>query len=80
MALRFRAGIYVRDDVGGSNLSRMDAAVIFEALSTACTSTTAYLTIHNMYDPSLTPLIYIYIYHLKWWSLFSTCILLFGDG
>jgi isobutyryl-CoA dehydrogenase len=41
-------GVYVRDDVGGSALSRLDASVIFEALSTACTSTTAYLTIHNM--------------------------------
>jgi hypothetical protein len=41
-------GVYVKDDVGGSGLGRMDAAVIFEALSTGCTSTTAYLTIHNM--------------------------------
>lgn len=41
-------GIYVKDDVGGSNLSRMDAAVIFEALATGCVSTSAYLTIHNM--------------------------------
>jgi len=41
-------GIYVRDDVGGSDLSRMDAAVIFEALATGCVSTSAYLTIHNM--------------------------------
>ena len=40
--------IYARDTYGGSNLSRKDAAVIFEALSTACTSTTAYLSIHNM--------------------------------
>jgi len=42
------AGIYVRDDVGGAGLGRMDAAVIFEALATACPSTAAYLTIHNM--------------------------------
>eukprot|EP00455_Lapot_gusevi_P034293 TRINITY_DN3775_c0_g1_i4.p1 TRINITY_DN3775_c0_g1~~TRINITY_DN3775_c0_g1_i4.p1 ORF type:complete len:410 (+),score=117.49 TRINITY_DN3775_c0_g1_i4:74-1303(+) len=41
-------GVYVRDDVGGSGLSRLDAAVIFEALSSGCVSTTAYLTIHNM--------------------------------
>lgn len=40
--------MYVREDVGGSGLSRLDAAVIFEALSTACVSTTAYLSIHNM--------------------------------
>lgn len=42
------AGIYVRDDVGGTGLSRMDAAVIFESLATGCVSTAAYLTIHNM--------------------------------
>lgn len=41
-------GVYVRGDVGGSELGRADAAVIFEALSTGCVSTTAYLTIHNM--------------------------------
>ncbi len=29
------AGIYVREDIGGSDLSRLDAALIFEALSTA---------------------------------------------
>lgn len=42
------AGIYVRDDVGGADLGRLDAALIFEALSTACASTAAYLSIHNM--------------------------------
>jgi len=41
-------GVYVKDDVGGSGLGRKDAAIIFEALSTGCVSTTAYLTIHNM--------------------------------
>ncbi|NRG18400.1 acyl-CoA dehydrogenase family protein [Rhizobiales bacterium] len=41
-------GIYVRDDVGGSGLSRLDAAVIFEELSKGCTSTAAYISIHNM--------------------------------
>jgi len=41
-------GIYVKDDVGGAGLGRKDAAVIFEAMSTGCVSTTAYLTIHNM--------------------------------
>jgi len=40
--------IYAREEFGGSGLSRVDAAVIFEALATACTSTTAYLSIHNM--------------------------------
>lgn len=42
------AGIYVREDVGGSALTRLDAALIFEALSAGCTSTAAYLSIHNM--------------------------------
>ncbi len=42
------AGIYTRDDVGGSGLGRLDAALIFEALSAGCTSTAAYLSIHNM--------------------------------
>ncbi|ADZ70335.1 isobutyryl-CoA dehydrogenase [Polymorphum gilvum] len=41
-------GIYVRDDVGGSGLSRLDAALIFEELSKGCTSTAAYISIHNM--------------------------------
>lgn len=42
------AGIYTRDDIGGTNLSRLDAAVIFEELSTGCPATAAYLSIHNM--------------------------------
>ncbi|HUE47400.1 MAG TPA: acyl-CoA dehydrogenase family protein [Aestuariivirgaceae bacterium] len=42
------AGLYVRDDVGGSGLSRMDAAIVFEALANACPSTAAFLSIHNM--------------------------------
>ncbi len=42
------AGIYVREDVGGSALSRLDAALIFEELSKGCTSTAAYISIHNM--------------------------------
>ena len=41
-------GIYTREDVGGMNLGRLDAAVIFEELATGCVSTTAFLTIHNM--------------------------------
>eukprot|EP00055_Hartaetosiga_balthica_P003262 m.7166 g.7166 ORF g.7166 m.7166 type:complete len:437 (-) comp2723_c0_seq1:304-1614(-) len=40
--------IYASTDFGGSGLSRLDASVIFEALSTGCVSTTAMLTIHNM--------------------------------
>ncbi|MDB5455130.1 MAG: acyl-CoA dehydrogenase domain protein [Caulobacter sp.] len=42
------AGIYVDEDVGGSALTRLDASIIFEALSYGDVSTAAYLTIHNM--------------------------------
>ena len=42
------AAIYVREESGGSGLTRLDAALIFEALSTGCPSTAAYLSIHNM--------------------------------
>lgn len=42
------AAIYVRADVGGTELSRLDSAIIFEELATACPSTAAYLSIHNM--------------------------------
>ncbi len=42
------AAIYVRDEVGGSGLTRLDAALIFEELAQGCTSTAAYLSIHNM--------------------------------
>jgi len=41
-------GIYVREDVGGSGLTRTDAAIIFEELAKGCTSTAAYISIHNM--------------------------------
>jgi alkylation response protein AidB-like acyl-CoA dehydrogenase len=41
-------GIYIREDVGGSGLSRLDAALIFEALATGCPTVAAYLSIHNM--------------------------------
>ena len=41
-------GVYVREDVGGSGLSRLDAAVIFEALATGCVDVSAFVTIHNM--------------------------------
>jgi len=42
------AGVYVRDDVGGSGMTRLDAALIFEQLARGCTSTAAYISIHNM--------------------------------
>src|ERR1041385_5140101 len=41
-------GICVKEDVGGSALSRLDAALIFEELAQGCTSTAAYISIHNM--------------------------------
>jgi alkylation response protein AidB-like acyl-CoA dehydrogenase len=41
-------GIYIADDVGGSGLTRLDAALIFEALSTGCPTVAAYISIHNM--------------------------------
>ncbi len=41
-------GIYVGEDVGGSGLTRLDAAIIFEELSRGCTSTAAFISIHNM--------------------------------
>ncbi|NWG54514.1 MAG: acyl-CoA dehydrogenase family protein [Hydrogenophilaceae bacterium] len=42
------AGIYVREDVGGSALTRLDAALIFEALSRGCVATASFMSIHNM--------------------------------
>lgn len=42
------AGIYTREDVGGSGMSRVDAALIFEQLSRGCVSTAAFISIHNM--------------------------------
>jgi hypothetical protein len=42
------AGIYVGEEFGGSALTRLDAALIFEELATACASTAAFLSIHNM--------------------------------
>ena len=41
-------GLYVREDVGGSGLARADAAIVFEELAAGCTSTAAYISIHNM--------------------------------
>ncbi len=41
-------GVYIKDDVGGSALTRFDAALIFEALATACPTVSAFISIHNM--------------------------------
>jgi len=42
------AGVYVKEDVGGSALSRLDAVIVFEALAAGDVSTAAFLSIHNM--------------------------------
>jgi alkylation response protein AidB-like acyl-CoA dehydrogenase len=41
-------GIYIGEDVGGSALTRLDAALIFESLATGCPTVSAFLSIHNM--------------------------------
>ncbi|MDP5008112.1 MAG: acyl-CoA dehydrogenase family protein [Glaciimonas sp.] len=40
--------LYTPEEVGGLGLSRLDASIVFEELARGCTSTAAYLTIHNM--------------------------------
>lgn len=42
------AGLYVSEDSGGTGLSRLDATLVFEALSHSCASVAAFLSIHNM--------------------------------
>ncbi len=42
------AGLFVKEDIGGIGLSRLDGALIFEQLATGCASTSAFLSIHNM--------------------------------
>lgn len=41
-------GLYVSPDFGGSGLGRVDSAIILEELAAGCTSTAAYISIHNM--------------------------------
>ncbi|PTW52050.1 acyl-CoA dehydrogenase family protein [Rhodovulum kholense] len=41
-------GLYVRDSSGGAGLTRLDATLVFEALSMACPAVAAFLSIHNM--------------------------------
>ena len=41
-------GLYVSPDFGGSGLGRMDSVIILEELAAGCTSTAAYISIHNM--------------------------------
>ncbi len=42
------AGLTVREESGGAGLTRLDAAVVFEALATGCPAVSAFLSIHNM--------------------------------
>jgi alkylation response protein AidB-like acyl-CoA dehydrogenase len=42
------AAIYVPEDKGGTGLSRLDGALIMEALATGCPAISAYISIHNM--------------------------------
>ncbi|TNF63438.1 MAG: acyl-CoA dehydrogenase, partial [Rhodobacteraceae bacterium] len=41
-------GLYVSEETGGAGLGRLDATLVFEALSMACPSVAAFLSIHNM--------------------------------
>jgi alkylation response protein AidB-like acyl-CoA dehydrogenase len=41
-------GIYVREDVGGAGLGRLDAVLVFEALASACPAFSSFISIHNM--------------------------------
>ncbi|MFF5565564.1 acyl-CoA dehydrogenase family protein [Streptomyces sp. NPDC012623] len=41
-------GVYVREEVGGSGLTRADGVLVFEALASGCPSIAGYLSIHNM--------------------------------
>ncbi len=41
-------GLYVSEESGGSDLTRLDATLVFEALSMSCPSVAAFLSIHNM--------------------------------
>ncbi|MFQ3183686.1 MAG: alkylation response protein AidB-like acyl-CoA dehydrogenase [Alteromonas macleodii] len=41
-------GLYVSEASGGTALSRLDATLVFEALSASCASVAAFLSIHNM--------------------------------
>ncbi len=40
--------LYTPEEQGGLGLCRLDASIIFEQLAMGCTSTTAFMTIHNM--------------------------------
>ncbi len=42
------SGMVAREDIGGAGMTRLDAAIVFEALAQGCVTTSAYLSIHNM--------------------------------
>jgi alkylation response protein AidB-like acyl-CoA dehydrogenase len=42
------AGLFVREDVGGSALTRLDTVLVIEALAEGCPAVAAFLSIHNM--------------------------------
>ncbi len=42
------AGMVAHENMGGSGLKRLDAVLVLEQLASACVSTSAYLSIHNM--------------------------------
>ncbi len=42
------AAIYVSEESGGIGLGRLESALIFEAMSYGCPSTSAFISIHNM--------------------------------
>ncbi|MFC8567356.1 acyl-CoA dehydrogenase family protein [Streptomyces sp. NPDC057245] len=41
-------GVYVREECGGSGLTRSDGVLVFETLASGCPSLAGYLSIHNM--------------------------------
>ncbi|MFD7101393.1 acyl-CoA dehydrogenase family protein [Streptomyces celluloflavus] len=41
-------GVYVREESGGSGLTRADGVLVFETLASGCPSIAGYLSIHNM--------------------------------
>ncbi|MGW1327811.1 acyl-CoA dehydrogenase family protein [Streptomyces antibioticus] len=41
-------GVYVREESGGSGLTRSDGVLVFETLASGCPSIAGYLSIHNM--------------------------------
>ena len=42
------AAMYVPEELGGAGLSRLDAALVFEALAEACPAVSSFISIHNM--------------------------------